>query len=317
MRIAVLGVGSIGGVVLGALCDTDADLVAVSHGGLAADLTEIGLILHTPEGTIEMIPPERFIVVDSGAGPVSGQVRGTCEAAIICGKAASTSVLAQLAEELLVDDGVAVSIQNGLGHSETLAHRLGRERVLGGSITHAAWRDSEETVHWVGRGSVRLGALDGGRPMGHAARLLNALEEAGLDAIWCEDVGRVVWRKLLLNVAINPVCAIAGVRNGALLEIPELWEQGLAAMSEAASVARASGVDLGDVDLADHLRKVAEATAENRCSMLQDVMAGRATEIDSLCGAVVERGEAVGIPTPANQALHALVKGIERSPEFS
>jgi 2-dehydropantoate 2-reductase len=71
------------------------------------------------------------------------------------------------------------------------------------------------------------------------------------------------------------------------------------------------------VDLADHLRKVAEATAENRCSMLQDVMAGRATEIDSLCGAVVEHGEAVGIPTPANQALHALVKGIERSPEFS
>ena len=149
MRIAVLGVGSIGGVVLGALCDTDADLVAVSRGGLAANLAEIGLILHTPEGTIEMIPPERFIVVDSGAGPVSGQVRGTCEAAIICGKAASTSVLAQLAEELLVDDGVAVSIQNGLGHSETLAHRLGRERVLGGSITHAAWRDSEETVHWV------------------------------------------------------------------------------------------------------------------------------------------------------------------------
>ena len=78
-----------------------------------------------------------------------------------------------------------------------------------------------------------------------------------------------------------------------------------------------TGVDLGEVDLEEHLRKVVEATADNRCSMLQDVMTGRATEIDSLCGAVVERGEELGIPTPANQSLHALVKGIERSGEFA
>ncbi len=164
MRIAVLGVGSIGGVVLGALCDTDADLVAVSRGGLAANLAEIGLILHTPEGTIEMIPPERFIVVDSGAGPVSGQVRGTCEAAIICGKAASTSVLAQLAEELLVDDGVAVSIQNGLGHSETLARsressgRLDNPRCLArfrgnGSLGRTRFRSARGAGRWQADGS--------------------------------------------------------------------------------------------------------------------------------------------------------------------
>lgn len=317
MRIAVIGVGAIGGVVLGALADTDADLVAIARGSGASNLEMIGLLLHTPEGSIEMIPPERFLVVDSEEGPISEQIRGTCDAAILCGKAASTPVLAQLAEEVLAVGGMAISVQNGLGHPEALAHRLGRERVLGGSITHGAWRDGDGGVHWVGRGAVRLGNLDGGGPGPVAANLVEKLNEAGLEPIWSDDVQRIVWRKILLNVAINPVCAIAGVRNGAIAEVPQLWEQAMAAMYEAAAVARALGVDLGEVDLAEHLRKVVEATADNRCSMLQDVMAGRATEIDSLCGAVVERGEAVGVPTPTNQSLHALVKGIERSAEFA
>ena len=317
MRIAILGVGSIGGVVLGALSDTDADLVAVSRGQAASNLEMVGLILHTPEGSIEMIPPDRFTVVDSQEGPISEQIRGTCDVAIICGKASSTPVLAQIAEEVLTPSGIAISIQNGLGHSEMLAHRLGRQRVLGGSITHGAWKDGEFGIHWVGRGAVRMGHLDGGDASDNSFALIEAFEDANLNPIWSDDVENIVWRKLLLNVAINPVCAIAGVRNGALLEIPELWDQAMSAMLEAAAVARTSEVDLGDVDLQEHLRKVVEATSENRCSMLQDVIAGRATEIDSLCGAVIERGESLGIPTPTNQSLHALIKGIERSGEFS
>ena len=114
-------------------------------------------------------------------------------------------------------------------------------------------------------------------------------------------------------MAINPVCAIAGVRNGALLEVPELWEQAYSAMLEAAMVAEASGADLSEIDFEGTLRKVAGATAQNRCSMLQDVMAGRQTEIDELCGAVVSLGESLGVATPRNEMLHALVRGIQIS----
>ena len=94
---------------------------------------------------------------------------------------------------------------------------------------------------------------------------------------------------------------------------PELFETGLAAMEEAARIAAAEGVDLTDFDLAQSLEDLCRATADNRVSMLQDIMAGRETEIDSICGEVVKRGEALGIPTPRNQTLHALVKGIEQS----
>ena len=317
MRIAILGVGSIGGVILGALSDTDVDLVAVSRGQAASNLEMIGLILHTPEGTIEMIPPDRFSVIDSQSGPIPENIRNTCDIAIICGKASSTLVLAQIAEEILTPIGLAISLQNGLGHSEILAHRLGRQRTLGGAITHGAWKDGESGVHWVGRGNIQMGSLDEGEIPELAKELLQVFEYSNLNPIWSDNVQNIVWNKLLLNVAINPVCAIAGVRNGALIEVPELWQQAMSAMLEAAAIARASGVILGDLDLEEHLRKVVEATSENRCSMLQDLMAGRATEIDSLCGAIVERGESLGIPTPVNQSLYALVKGVERSGEFA
>ena len=84
---------------------------------------------------------------------------------------------------------------------------------------------------------------------------------------------------------------LSQVRNGALAEVPELWHQAIEAMREAEAVAKASGIDLGDSDSEGYLRRVVESTAENRVSMLQDLMAGRKTEIDFLCGAVISKGE--------------------------
>jgi len=312
MRIAVLGVGSVGGVLVGALADTEVGLLCVSRGETASSL-RVGLVVHTPEGAIEMVSPDRYDVLDSEEGPVPDVHVGTCDVAIIAGKAATTPILASLAEEVLSPGGLAVSIQNGLGHAETLAHRIGRKRVLGGSTTHSAWKDGDGSVHWSGRGVVELGQLDGSGMAGVSKELYDALEAAGLIPKWSSDIQSVIWRKLLINVAINPVCAIAGVRNGALAQVPELWEQSIEAMREAELVARAAGIDVGDGDTEDYLRKVVIATADNRVSMLQDLMAGRRTEIDALCGEVVAKGEGFGVPTPRNEMLLALVRGIEMS----
>tara|TARA_B110000467_G_scaffold12511_1_gene10470 strand:+ start:330 stop:1280 length:951 start_codon:yes stop_codon:yes gene_type:complete len=315
LRVAIIGVGSIGGIILGAMADTDVDIVCVSRGSTAKNLSDLGLVLHTPEGSIEVIPSERYLLVDSESKNLSEQIRGTCDIAIICGKTLDTPALAELASKVLTNDGYALTIQNGLGNAEILAHRLGRERVFVGSLTHAAWRSNQGEVHWVGRGSINFGALDS-QENHRAESLLNILNDAELDAVLCDDIQQIIWKKLLINVAINPVCAIAGVRNGALLEVNSLWQQSMQAMREAAIVARASGVDLGDIKLDEYLRDVVVISPENRCSMLQDIMAGRPTEIDALCGAVVLRGEAEGIPTPCNAILHGLIKGIENSSKF-
>ena len=315
MRIAILGVGSLGGVLLGSLSDTESELICVSRGETAARLSS-GLTLYTPEGTIEMVPGERYLVIDSESGPVPEQVLGTCDAAVIAGKADSTETLSSLARDLLKPEGVAVSIQNGLGHDGVISRRVGGNRALGGSTTHSAWREGDGSVHWTGRGSIYLGKLDGSYPCKTSSDLIRALDEADLEARWTDDIRSQIWRKLLINVAINPVCAIAGVRNGALAEVPELWTQSLEAMREAEEVAIASGIDLGEVESEDYLKKVVESTADNRVSMLQDLMAGRKTEIEVLCGAVVSRGKDLGIPTPRNEVLVALIRGIEMSRHY-
>ena len=312
MRIAIIGVGSIGGIVLGALADTDVDIVCVSRGNTSANLSELGLVLHTPEGSIEVVPSERYLLVDSNSGPISEQIRNTCDIAIVCGKTVDNLSLSQLASELVSENGCVLTIQNGLGNAELLAHKVGRDRVIVGSITHAAWRNSEGEVHWVGRGEIIFGPLDE-RGHKYTDSILDVLNDAELNASKSDNIQQILWKKLLINVAINPVCSIAGVRNGALLEVKSLWQQAMQAMREAAIVARASGVDLGDIELESYLREVVSISPKNRCSMLQDIMAGRETEIDSLCGAVVIRGEAEGIPTPCNAILHGLVKGIEKS----
>ena len=312
MRVAILGTGALGGVIAGCLADTGAELVCVSR-GRTAEILETGLTVFTPEGTVEMIPGDRYVLIDSQSGPLSEDMYNSCDVAIIAGKADSTPELSSIAEDIVSEGGVVVSIQNGLGNAGIIASRVGWERVVGGSTTHSAWRDSEGVVHWTGRGSMAIGNMDGSDPNPTETEFVSLLEEAGLNPIWSSDINKEIWRKLMINVAINPICAIAGIRNGGLLEIPELWIQSLEAMREAETVARASGVDLGPMNIEDYLKKVVTATAENRVSMLQDLMAGRKTEIDVICGAVISKGEEFGIQTPRNEVLLALVRGIEMS----
>ena len=121
------------------------------------------------------------------------------------------------------------------------------------------------------------------------------------------------WEKLLINVAINPLCSISGVRNGALLESRELWEQSLSVLEESLTVARASGINISSSEIQATVLEVIQSTSENRCSMLQDLMSGKRTEIDSICGYVITMGEGLGVPTPLNSILRSLVKGIESS----
>lgn len=157
-----------------------------------------------------------------------------------------------------------------------------------------------------------MGSLDGESPDEITTSLMKALDDAALSPIWTPDISKAVWQKLLINIAINPICSISGVRNGALLE-NDLWEQSQEILQESLSVARASGINITGPEIQNLLIEVVEATSGNRCSMLQDLMAGRRTEIDSLCGYVIRMGESLGIPTPLNSMLRALVKGVEMS----
>ncbi len=310
LRIAILGIGSIGGMLLGALADSEAELIAVSRGYMASQISERGLTLNTPEGTVEHFPSELFTVIDSESGPIPIHLANSCDFTLICGKSHSTPILAQLASELLSKEGIAISLQNGLGHSEYLSKKIGQGNVLGCTITHGAWRDMD-SVHWAGRGNIILGSLEGKSPSPKINDFISLLECSNLSPKWSGDIDKEIWIKLLINIAINPICAITGLRNGEILMQKDIWNQSCSTMLEASIIANSLGIDIDGNDLISKLKSIIKSTGKNRCSMLQDIMNGKKTEIDSLCGEIVSKGESLGIPTPLNAMLYALIKGIE------
>lgn len=211
---------------------------------------------------------------------------------------------------LIGGDTYVLTLQNGLGNLEAITEAVGAGRVLGGTTSHGSTLVGPGEIRHAGVGPTVIGTLDGGsRSMAEtAADMFNG---AGLQTRVSGDVRGDIWGKVLVNLGINALTALTGLRNGQLLEIPELRLLMRLAVEEGMMVAEADGVDLGPLDHLAHVYEVAEATGANRSSMLQDVDRRRRTEIDALNGAVVGLGEKLGVETPVNRALTALVKGLE------
>lgn len=274
MRIAILGMGAIGHVVARAL-----------------------------EGRCDLMP------VDRTRSPLQGG-EAPVDAAVVCTKTYGTAWAAEMAARVVGPDGVVATLQNGLGNLEVLAQRIDADRLsLGAIYVGAEMKDG--TLEATGAGRVELG-----RPRRSAARarleeLGSALAAGGMTVSVVDDPWPTVWRKLVVNAAMNPTTALFGLRNPELLDHPAGRPLADELAREAARVATAAGVAIDPAAAPDMWHSV--ATFVNRSSMFQDVSAGRPTEIDAINGAIVREGTRLGVPAPANEAITILVHAVETS----
>jgi 2-dehydropantoate 2-reductase len=212
-------------------------------------------------------------------------------------KSYQTTSIAPHVARAVSDDGFVVSLQNGLGHRETLTPWAGSERMVMGVVTVGARLMGPARVRAQG-GSVILAASTLA-PVDDVAALLRS---SGFETKVSKNLDRVIWRKLAVNCSVNPLTALLGIENGALLKSKEARGRLVFAAREVGAVARAKGIDLG-VDAAELALDVLRRTASNRSSMLQDLDRGAPTEIEALNGAVVLEGRRLGVPTPVNKQL--------------
>jgi 2-dehydropantoate 2-reductase len=236
---------------------------------------------------------------------------GLVDVALIMTKTPKSDLAAQGAARVLVPEGLAITLQNGLGNLEILARRVGSERVALGVTTQGATIDGPGRLMHGGAGPTHLAthpAIDV-----RLSAVAALFERAKIETHVVVDVTGWVWGKLAINAAINPLTAILRVPNGALLESE--WARRLMrrAAYEAATVAAEQHIRLPFEDAAARAEEVAVSTARNRSSMLQDMLRGVETEIGAICGAVVRAGESLGIDTPANKMLYELVKALEET----
>jgi 2-dehydropantoate 2-reductase len=233
------------------------------------------------------------------------EISGTYSQVLVLVKSWQTARVATQLHRLLDSSGIALTLQNGLGNYETLVSVLSEERVTLGVTTLAARLLAPGYVMHTGEGKVNLGTHP------RQADLQQMLTSAGFQVEIVADPKSLMWGKLVINAAINPLTAILGITNGELLTQPDTRELLSEVATEAEFIAYHNGVRLPYLDPIEAVEQVARNTAANHSSMLQDLLNERPTEIDSINGAIVHEAEKVGIPTPVNRVLWHLVKGLE------
>lgn len=288
-----------------------ATLFAARLAGSGAQVTLLG----TWNQAIEAFNREGARLVLPNGETLQSAVRATadpadCEKpdlALVLVKAWQTERAARQLETILPEQGLAVTLQNGLGNRESLAARLGAGRVALGVTTSGATLLGPGLARLGGEGLISLET----HPRSQA--VADRLNGAGFRVAVVREARALMWGKLVINSAINPLTALLGLPNGALLEKPATRWFMAALARETARVAMAEGVELPFPDPVSAVEEVARQTAANRSSMFQDVRRGAPTEIDAISGAVVRRGQAHGQPAPLNWAMWRLVGSLGAS----
>lgn len=243
---------------------------------------------------------------------------------IIATKSYDVTAAAESSQRAMGPDTVVQSIQNGLGSAEHVAAILGGKRVVIGVVGgFGASLREPGVVHHHGMEVVRFGPYDD-IPPEDLRWSAEVWRSAGFDAtVFTDpaDVGRMVWEKLVMNVAFSAVTCLTGMTIGQVMSHPDAWSLARACVLEAVAVASACGITLDVGDPVAHVQSLGGAIPGARPSMLLDAQAHRRGEIDAINGAVAQRGAARGVPVPVNEVLSRAVRAMEStylpSPETS
>jgi 2-dehydropantoate 2-reductase len=237
---------------------------------------------------------------------------GVADLIVVLVKSAATGDVVQAAKPAIGRNTVVMSLQNGMGHEDIIAGIVGRERVMAGkTYAGGVYLEPGSIISGTRGTETVIGELDG--EITPRAKAIQAeFEKAGLVAVLSDNITGTIWDKLLINVSTGAVSAITRLEYGPLYRIPEIEETAIAAVAEAMSVANANGVRLSYTNPRDPwLKASAGLPYDFKTSMLQSIEKNTLTEVDFINGSVVRAGEKVGVPTPVNRTLVAMVKGIE------
>lgn len=221
----------------------------------------------------------------------------------LCVKSYQTESAIETLEVALEGLGAAVvSLQNGWGHMERLADALPGAPLVAGATTLGAYWDDRGAYH-VSAAGVTSFAPWSARGAAASDAAADLFRSVSLRAERAENARDLLWRKLVLNIAVNPLTAVMRVRNGALLEDASLHAAAVAAALEAVGIGVVRGHLTGIYDPVLPLNDLLRDTADNKSSMAEDLAHGRRTEADAIVGAVIREGQAAGLPTPIASSL--------------
>ncbi len=308
MRYLVMGAGALG-TVLGGLLQHSGQAVAFQGRGAHYEhLLGVGLTITGIWGDYRLGP-----VAAPRAAPAAPDLY---DIILLCVKSFDTAAAAAQAARHLAPGGLMVSVQNGLGNLEVVAATVGPERTVGSRVIFGAQITAPGTAAvTVYADKVLLGAFSAEVRADLLAQAAADLNAAGVPTAVVANILTPIWEKVLYNCALNPLAAILGVTYGELGENPHTRRLMETLIREIYQVAQARRVPLSHPEASAYFRhfitRLVPPTAGHYPSMLQDLRAGRRTEIDALNGAICRYAAAAGLSTPHNDTLCHLIRFLE------
>jgi 2-dehydropantoate 2-reductase len=303
MRVGIVGAGAMGSVLGGLLTEGGVDVVLVERDKeQVRNVKENGLWLEGLSGDRTIRPD---IVWDPGEA-------GKVDLALVLVKSYDTRGAVHTIKGILSDDGVVLTVQNGIGNYEILESAFPGRVLLGTTTIGAMALDAGKFRH-TGFGPTHFGEHDGSiRERTRAvAGVLEKMNAGPVHAI--ENAVGSVWSKLIINAAINAPATLLRLRNGDLPSSQAGKELIHDVVEECLTIVRAKGIRLIFDDPEERVIAVCEGTAGNINSMFQDIIAGRRTEIEFINAALAAEAQSLGIAAPVNRMLALLIKALEAS----
>ncbi len=297
MKVTIVGAGAMGCVFGARLASADATvrfvdvneshIEAINHNGLECALDE-----------------GRFTLPLSAS--TASNAHGQSDLIIVFTKSAHTEAAIASVKHLIGDETYVLTLQNGLGAVEKIARFAPRGRILHGVTTVPAELLGPGKVESKGKGKTQFYAVTG------APAVLSAIEQlfnkAGLETVADEDIEKAIWTKVIFNAAMNATCALLDTTPGPLGDTQAGRDLAESLVEEGVAVARAIGVDVDAASVHAMTTMSMTKHRNHQPSMLQDLMAGRQTEIDDINGAVMRAGREAGVNTPVNETIYRLIK---------
>lgn len=299
LRVCVLGAGAVGCYYGGMLARAGHRVTLIGRAQHVAAFRRSGL-------HFEGLKFDEHIPVEASTQPDA--VRGA-QLVLFCVKSTDTETAAAQIAPHLDPEALVVNLQNGVDNTERIQAQV-KNPVIPAAVYVATEMKGPGHLKHHGRGDLVIGSLDGSISAATLEALKAQFEKAAIPTQISDNVAGELWAKLVVNCAYNALSAITQLPYGRMIEGPGIREVMRDVIEETLAVAKASGVRMAPDTLARTYR-IAEAMPTQYSSTAQDLARGKPTEIDHLNGFVVRKGEALGIPTPANRALHALVRLLE------
>jgi 2-dehydropantoate 2-reductase len=301
-KVAIVGCGAMGSVYAALMADAGHEIHAVTLWPDHAEaMARRGLHVEGASG-------DRTVRLHAG---MTSDGIGPCDLVIIATKAFDVEAAARSCLPLLARHTVVQTIQNGLGSAERVAPIVGGDRLAVGVVGgFGASLRAPGHVHHNGMEMVRFGS-HAGLPRSALEASAAIWESAGFKVALFDDVPRMVWEKLIMNVTFSASCCLTGMTIGEVMHDANAWRVARGCADEAIAVARAGQIHLEVGDPIEHIRHLGGRIADARPSMLLDHLARRRSEIDVINGSIPREGARLGVATPVNDTVVALVKARE------